>query len=107
MWRRKITKTASANKGGHFYCNFLAFAIDRQHPCRQMQKPQGESHSAQPNKKEVPLSWDVFREHGITVSEWAKERGFNKDLVYAILRGKRKCLRGASYEIARELGLKK
>ncbi|MCT6721159.1 DNA-binding protein [Acidovorax sp. K2F] len=56
--------------------------------------------------QDVPLSWDVFRQRGITVSEWARERGFSTDLVYAILRGKRKCVRGASYQIAKELGLK-
>ncbi|MCO5337585.1 hypothetical protein [Delftia tsuruhatensis] len=52
------------------------------------------------------LSWDYFRTEGISVASWAKERGFNERLVRAILRGERKCLRGESAKIAKELGLK-
>lgn len=52
------------------------------------------------------LSWEYFRAEGISVSSWAKEKGFNARLVRAILRGERKCLRGESAKIAKELGLK-
>lgn len=52
------------------------------------------------------MSWEIFRQRGISVAEWAEERGFSRHLVYAILRGNRKCLRGTSYEITKELGLK-
>lgn len=40
------------------------------------------------------------------MSSWAKEKGFNARLVRAILRGERKCLRGESAKIAKELGLR-
>jgi gp16 family phage-associated protein len=47
-----------------------------------------------------------LREHGISIKDWADSRGFNVTLVYAVIRGQRKCLRGQSYEIAKELGMK-
>jgi len=50
-------------------------------------------------------AWERFRRNGITVAQWAKANGFEKSLVYAVLRG-RKCLRGQSHDIAVALGLK-
>jgi gp16 family phage-associated protein len=47
-----------------------------------------------------------FVEQGLAVSEWAISRGFNPALVYAVLHGRRKCLRGQSHRIAVALGLK-
>lgn len=47
-----------------------------------------------------------FRVDGATIAVWARERNFSPRLVYAVLRGERKCLRGESYRIAKELGLK-
>lgn len=49
---------------------------------------------------------EVFAHSGIPVSEWARSRGFSADLVYQVLEGKRRCLRGQSHRIAVELGLK-
>lgn len=49
----------------------------------------------------------VFQTNGVTVSEWAEQHGFSRMLVYCILQGKRKCLRGESHRIAVALGLKK
>jgi gp16 family phage-associated protein len=46
---------------------------------------------------------DAFRAQGITISDWAKKRGHNPQLVYMILRGERKCMRGKSFQIAQEL----
>lgn len=48
----------------------------------------------------------AFAEHGVSISEWARENGFSAGLVYQILEGKRQCLRGQSHKIAVELGLK-
>ena len=48
----------------------------------------------------------VFVQRGVTVSEWAAEHGFSRMLVYSILRGQRKCLRGESHRIAVALRLK-
>ncbi len=50
--------------------------------------------------------WKKFRESGINVRSWALERGFNPGLVYSVLRGERKCLRGQSHDVAVALGLK-
>lgn len=47
-----------------------------------------------------------FHELGLTIVDWARERQFSIRLVYSILRGERKCLRGQSYQIAKELGMK-
>jgi len=50
--------------------------------------------------------WKTFRDQGVSVRAWAKERGFNPGLVYSVLRGERKCLRGQSHAVAVALGLK-
>lgn len=47
-----------------------------------------------------------FRVNGVAVVDWARVHGFSAALVYAVLRGERKCLRGQSFEIARALGMK-
>lgn len=47
-----------------------------------------------------------FTDRGLVVSEWALDRRFNPSLVYAVLHGRRKALRGRSFEIAVALGLK-
>lgn len=43
---------------------------------------------------------------GISVSEWARQNGFSASLVYQILEGNRRCIRGQSHQIAVALGLK-
>lgn len=47
-----------------------------------------------------------FQDEGIAISEWSITRGFNPGLVYAVLQGRRKCVRGQSHRIAIELQLK-
>jgi len=42
----------------------------------------------------------------MSVAEWARAHGFPVQLVYSVLRGDRKCFRGQSYKIAKELGMK-
>lgn len=54
----------------------------------------------------APITKSSFLERGLAVTDWALERGFSPHLVYAILAGRRKCLRGQSYQIAKELGMK-
>lgn len=49
----------------------------------------------------------LFEDSGISVAEWARARGFSSGLVYQVLEGHRKCLRGQSHRIAIALGLKK
>jgi gp16 family phage-associated protein len=52
-------------------------------------------------------AWEEFRSTGTTAAEWADAKGFSRALVYAVLRGERKCLRGQSHAIAVALGLKR
>lgn len=49
---------------------------------------------------------NLFHESGISISEWARVRGFSTGLVYQVLDGRRKCERGQSHKIAVALGLK-
>ena len=51
-------------------------------------------------------SIEDFLGAGISVAEWARAHGFAVQLVYSVLRGDRKCFRGQSYKIAKELGMK-
>ena len=47
-----------------------------------------------------------FRASGITIADWSSQQGFNAALVYAVIKGERKCMRGESHKIAVALGLK-
>jgi gp16 family phage-associated protein len=59
------------------------------------------------NIHSVKLVRAVFEDSGISVAEWARARGFSTSLVYQVLEGRRKCLRGQSHQIAVALGIKK
>ena len=48
----------------------------------------------------------LFEMSGTSVAEWARVRGFSTGLVYQVLDGRRKCMRGQSHQIAVALGLK-
>ncbi|MBI5921288.1 MAG: DNA-binding protein [Betaproteobacteria bacterium] len=48
----------------------------------------------------------LFADTGISVAEWARVQGFSTGLVYQVIEGRRKCLRGQSHRIAIALGLK-
>lgn len=43
---------------------------------------------------------------GVSISEWAKLNGFQKEIVYAVLSGRSRGNRGQAYEVAVELGIK-
>lgn len=47
-----------------------------------------------------------FARRGVSISEWARKEGFSCQLVYQVLAGKKRCLRGQSHQIAVKLGLK-
>jgi gp16 family phage-associated protein len=47
-----------------------------------------------------------FLAEGISISEWAKARGFKRFLVYRVLNGSCKATRGEAHKIAVALGLK-
>lgn len=48
----------------------------------------------------------IFDESGISIAEWARAEGFSTALVYQVIEGKRRCMRGQSHRIAVLLGLK-
>lgn len=48
----------------------------------------------------------LFEDSGNSIAEWARIRGFSTGLVYQVLEGNRKCVRGQSHRIALALGLK-
>lgn len=48
----------------------------------------------------------IFRENGLSVSQFARAYGFSEPLVHAVLSGKNKASRGQSHLIAVALGLK-
>jgi gp16 family phage-associated protein len=49
----------------------------------------------------------LFLETGVSVTDWAESHGFDRHLVYEVLRGQRLCARGKSHEIAVALGMKR
>lgn len=48
----------------------------------------------------------LFRQRGITFTQWAKENGYSRYEVYRVLNGQTKARYGKSHEIAVKLGLK-
>lgn len=47
-----------------------------------------------------------FERRGLSIAEWARVNGFSSALVYQVLAGRKRCLRGQSHQIAVRLGLK-
>lgn len=52
------------------------------------------------------MAKQLIAESGVSIAEWARANGFSSGLVYQVLEGKRKCVRGQSYRIAVALGIK-
>jgi len=44
--------------------------------------------------------------HGMSVAQWARAHGFSRELVYQVLAGQKKGVRGQSHDIAVRLGMK-
>jgi len=49
---------------------------------------------------------DAFEANGVSIAEWARSEGFSAALVYQVLAGRRKCVRGQCHQIAVALALK-
>ena len=47
-----------------------------------------------------------FARRGLSISGWARSHGYSAQLVYGVLAGRNRGLRGQSHEIAVRLGLK-
>ena len=43
---------------------------------------------------------------GVSITRWATSNGFSTNLVFEVLAGRKKCLRGQAHNIAVKLGLK-
>lgn len=48
-----------------------------------------------------------FQRKGISISAWATANGFTPNLVFEVLSGRKKGVRGQSHKIAVKLGLKR
>ncbi|HDY5341422.1 TPA: DNA-binding protein [Klebsiella pneumoniae] len=48
----------------------------------------------------------LFRQRGVTFTQWAEEHGYSRSEVYRVLNGQTKANYGKSHEIAVKLGLK-
>lgn len=57
-------------------------------------------------RKTAQEAWEQLRDRGISARDWALQNGFEPTLVYSVLSGKRKCLRGKSHQVAKALGVK-
>lgn len=47
-----------------------------------------------------------FKRKGVSISAWALANGYSTNLVFEVLAGRKKALRGQSHKIAVALGLK-
>lgn len=47
-----------------------------------------------------------FQRKGVSISAWALANGFSTNLVFEVLAGRKKALRGQSHKIAVALGMK-
>ena len=47
-----------------------------------------------------------FGRKGLSIAGWARDHGVSRSLVYEILAGRKRCLRGHSHRIAVLLGMK-
>lgn len=48
-----------------------------------------------------------FYDEGISMTDWAREHGFPRQAVYAVLSGRSRCTRGRGHRIAVALGMKR
>jgi len=62
------------------------------------------THSSDVRTLEQARHW--FEARGVSVSDWAKENGFPRDVVYAILAGRTRGRRGRAHQVAVALGIK-
>lgn len=59
---------------------------------------------SKPRTPEEARAWLGYQ--GISIAEWSREHGFSASLVWSILDGRKRCLRGQSHNIAVALGMK-
>jgi gp16 family phage-associated protein len=89
--------------------NFLTFTnpmLQRSYSAEAKQRTRTKQLGAHSQLKTVAEVWALLREQGVSARGWAVENGFEPTLVYSVLSGTRKCLRGKSHEVAKALGIK-
>lgn len=47
-----------------------------------------------------------LKRQGVSISQWAIANGFSTNLVFEVLGGRKKCIRGQAHNIAVKLGIK-
>lgn len=47
-----------------------------------------------------------FKRQGVSITAWALANGFSTNMVFEVLAGRKKCVRGQAHKIAVMLGLK-
>lgn len=47
-----------------------------------------------------------FYDRGISLTDWARDHGYPRQAVYAVLSGRSRCTRGRGHQIAIALGMK-
>lgn len=57
-------------------------------------------------RKTAEQARDALEYRGISITQWAKQHGFSRSLVSAVLHGDRPCRIGASHKVAVLLGMK-
>lgn len=48
----------------------------------------------------------ALKESGISITQWALSNGFSPNLVFEVLSGRKKAIRGQAHKIAVKLGIK-
>lgn len=66
-------------------------------------RPMMNSNTTLRNGEEIRAE---FARRGLSISGWARSHGYSAQLVYGLLTGRNRGLRGQSHEIAVRLGLK-
>lgn len=49
---------------------------------------------------------EALQAKGVSIAQWAIANKYSPNMVYEVLGGRKKCVRGQAYEIAIKLGLK-
>lgn len=64
------------------------------------------SSAAEPQLKTPDEARAALQAKGISITQWAVANKFSPNLVFEVLGGRKKCVRGQAHEIAIKLGLK-
>ena len=69
-------------------------------------EPNARRRKPRPSPERVAAAQEKLFRSGMTVQTWATAHGYEAEIVYKVLSGRRACTTGASHKIAVALGLK-